>query len=139
MNPQRISITGRPFFKYRALMDAMLNKAVEKMLAAGTDEGTVMGQIAIKLIRKVDDETDEVTIRPRFVFNTTMSIPIKVSDKDESDEDLVLFKDKGGVIRICDEQISMDDILGDDEQEEDPDDQGDEEPAEDDSEDGSDD
>lgn len=131
MNPQRISITGRPFYKYRALIDAMLNKAVEKMLAAGTDEGTVMGQISIKLHRKVDEDTNEVTIRPRFVFNTTMSIPIKVSDKDESDEDLVLFKDKGGIIKICDEQVSMDDILeGDQEGDEEEADDGEcEEPA----------
>ena len=111
MNPQSITITGRPFFKYRALMDAMLNKAIEKMLAAGVSEGTVMGQIAIKLSRRVDDNTGEVEIRPQFVFNTTMSIPVKVSDKDSTDEDFIIFKDKAGVFKICDYQVTMDDIL----------------------------
>lgn len=123
MNPQSITITGRPFFKYRALMDAMLNKAIEKMEAAGVSEGTVMGQIGIKLNRRVDDITNEVEIRPKFVFNTTMSIPVKVSDKDEADDDFFIFKDKNGRFKICDGQVSMDDILEDE--------QADDEPAED--------
>ena len=91
MNPQSITISGRPFFKYRALMDAMLNKSIEKMLAAGVNEGTVMGQIAIRLIRSEDEKTGEIQIRPQFVFNTTMSIPVKVSDKDAAEEDFIIF------------------------------------------------
>lgn len=111
MNPQSITITGRSFWKFRALMDASLNRAVEKMLAAGVDKGTVCGQIEVKLDRSVDEKTGEVTIRPRFVFNTTYSVQIKNSEKDETNEELVLFKDKNGVIRICENQVTMDDIL----------------------------
>ena len=77
MKSQSLTITGRSFYKFRALMDASLEKAVEKMLAAGVSEGTVSGQITIKLDRSVNDETGEVTIRPRFVFNTTLSVPVK--------------------------------------------------------------
>ena len=111
MNPQSITISGRPFFKYRAQMDATLNKSIEKMLAAGVNEGTVMGQIAIRLIRSEDEKTGEIQIRPQFVFNTTMSIPVKVSDKDAAEEDFIIFKDKGGKLKICDQQVTMDDIL----------------------------
>ena len=128
MNPQSITITGRPFFKYRALMDAMLNKAIEKMEAAGVSEGTVMGQIGIKLNRRVDDITNEVEIRPKFVFNTTMSIPVKVSDKDEAEDDFIIFKDKNGRFTICDGQVSMDDILEDEQAD---DETAEDEPAED--------
>lgn len=53
MKSQSLSITGRSFYKFRALMDASLEKAVEKMLAAGVSEGTVSGQISIKLDRSV--------------------------------------------------------------------------------------
>jgi hypothetical protein len=112
MKSQSLSITGRSFYKFRALMDASLEKAVEKMLAAGVSEGTVSGQISIKLDRSVNDETGEVTIRPRFVFNTTLSVPVKISEKDETNEDLVLFRDeKSGRLKVCENQVTMDDIL----------------------------
>lgn len=112
MKSQSLTITGRSFYKFRALMDASLDKAVEKMLAVGVNEGTVSGQIAIKLDRSVNDETGEVTIRPRFVFNTTLSIPVKISEKDETNEDLVLFRDeKSGRLKVCENQVTMDDIL----------------------------
>ena len=112
MKSQSLSITGRSFYKFRALMDASLEKAVEKMLAAGVSEGTVSGQITIKLDRSVNDETGEVTIRPRFVFNTTLSVPVKISEKDETNEDLVLFRDeKSGRLKVCENQVTMDDIL----------------------------
>lgn len=112
MKSQSLSITGRSFYKFRALMDASLEKAVEKMLAPGVSEGTVSGQISIKLDRSVNDETGEVTIRPRFVFNTTLSVPVKISEKDETNEDLVLFRDeKSGRLKVCENQVTMDDIL----------------------------
>ena len=111
MKSQSLTITGRSFYKFRALMDASLDKAVEKMLAVGVNEGTVSGQISIRLDRSVNDETGEVTVRPRFVFNTTLSIPVKISEKDETNEDLVLFRDEKGRIRICENQVTMDDIL----------------------------
>ena len=111
MKPQNISITGRTFYKFRGLMDASLNKAIEKMLAVGVDEGTVAGQIAIKLLRVVDDETGEIIIRPRFQFNTTLSVPVKISEKDETNEDLILIRDSKGTLRICENQIPMDDVL----------------------------
>ena len=112
MKSQSLTITGRSFYKFRALMDASLEKAVEKMLAAGVSEGTVSGQISIKLDRSVNDETGEVTIRPRFVFNTTLSVPVKISEKDETNEDLVLFRDeKSGRLKVCENQVTMDDIL----------------------------
>ena len=111
MKSQSISISGRSFYKFRALMDASLNKAVEKMLKAEVNEGTVSGQIAIKLDRSVNDDTGEVTIKPRFVFNTTLSVPVKISEKDETNEDLVLFRDEKGRIRICENQVTMDDVL----------------------------
>ena len=111
MNPQNITITGRTFYKFRGLMDASLNKAIEKMLAVGVDEGTVAGQIAIKLLRVVDDETGEIIIRPRFQFNTTLSVPVKISEKDETNEDLILIRDSKGTLRICENQIPMDDVL----------------------------
>ena len=130
MKSQSISISGRSFYKFRALMDASLNKAVEKMLKAEVNEGTVSGQIAIKLDRSVNDDTGEVTIKPRFVFNTTLSVPVKISEKDETNEDLVLFRDEKGRIRICESQITMDDILANSEIV--PDADPEEEPAEDD-------
>ena len=111
MKPQNITITGRTFFKFRGLMDASLNKAIGKMLAVDVEEGTVSGQIAIKLLRVVDDETGEVIIRPRFQFNTTLSVPVKISEKDETNEDLILIRDSKGALRICENQISMDDVL----------------------------
>ena len=111
MKPQNITITGRTFFKFRGLMDASLNKAIGKMLAVDVEEGTVSGQIAIKLLRVVDDETGEVIIRPRFQFNTTLSVPVKISEKDETNEDLILIRDSKGTLRICENQISMDDVL----------------------------
>ena len=112
MESQSLTITGRSFYKFRALMDASLEKAVEKMLAAGVSEGTVSGQIQIKLDRSVNDETGEVTIRPRFVFNTTLSVPVKISEKDETNEDLVLFRDeKSGRLKVCENQVTMDDVL----------------------------
>ena len=121
MKSQSLTITGRSFYKFRALMDASLDKAVEKMLAVGVNEGTVSGQIAIKLDRSVNDDTGEVTIKPRFVFNTTLSIPVKISEKDETNEDLVLFRDEKGRIRICENQVTMDDILANSEIVPDPD------------------
>ena len=122
MKSQSLTITGRSFYKFRALMDASLEKAVEKMLAAGVSEGTVSGQITIKLDRSVNDETGEVTIRPRFVFNTTLSVPVKISEKDETNEDLVLFRDeKSGRLKVCENQVTMDDILDNSEIVPDPD------------------
>ena len=122
MKSQSLTITGRSFYKFRALMDASLEKAVEKMLAAGVSEGTVSGQITIKLDRSVNDETGEVTIRPRFVFNTTLSVPVKISEKDETNEDLVLFRDeKSGRLKVCENQVTMDDILANSEIVPDPD------------------
>ena len=126
MKSQSLTITGRSFYKFRALMDASLEKAVEKMLAAGVSEGTVSGQITIKLDRSVNDETGEVTIRPRFVFNTTLSVPVKISEKDETNEDLVLFRDeKSGRLKVCENQVTMDDIMANSEivQDQDPEDE----------------
>ena len=122
MKSQSLTITGRSFYKFRALMDASLEKAVEKMLEAGVSEGTVSGQITIKLDRSVNDETGEVTIRPRFVFNTTLSVPVKISEKDETNEDLVLFRDeKSSRLKVCENQVTMDDILANSEIVQDPD------------------
>ena len=122
MKSQSLTITGRSFYKFRALMDASLDKAVEKMLAVGVNEGTVSGQIAIKLDRSVNDDTGEVTIKPRFVFNTTLSVPVKISEKDETNEDLVLFRDeKSGRLKVCENQVTMDDILANSEIVPDPD------------------
>lgn len=111
MKPQSLNITGRAFYKFRALMDASLVKAVEKMLAAGVNEGTVSGQIAIKLDRSVIEETGEVMIKPRFTFNTTLSVPVKISEKDETNEDLVLFQDEKGCLKICENQVTMEDLM----------------------------
>ena len=36
---------------------------------------------------------------------------MKISEKDETIEDLVLFRDEKGRIRICENQVTMDDIL----------------------------
>ena len=122
MKSQSRTITGRSFYKFRALMDASLEKAGEKMLAAGVSEGTVSGQISIRLDRSVNDEAGEVTIRPRFVFNTTLSVPVKISEKDETNEDLVLFRDeKSGRLKVCENQVTMDDILANSEIVPDPD------------------
>ena len=113
MRPQSISITGRSFYRFRALMDSALNMAVEKMLAVGVDEGTVSGQITIKINRHVDAETGEVTVRPSFGFNTTLNVPVKNSEKDEMNEEMILFRDAKGILRILENQISMDDMLED--------------------------
>lgn len=113
MRPQSISITGRSFYRFRALMDSALNTAVEKMLAVGADEGTVSGQITIKINRHVDAETGEVTVRPSFGFNTTLNVPVKNSEKDEMNEEMILFRDAKGILRILENQISMDDMLED--------------------------
>ena len=112
MKPQSLTITGRSFFKFRALMDASLEKAVEKMLAAGVSEGTVSGQIAIKLERSVNNDTGEVTIKPRFIFNTSYSVQVKNSEKDETNEELILIRDeKSGRLKVCENQVTMDDIM----------------------------
>ena len=113
MRPQSISITGRSFYRFRILMDSALNMAVEKMLAVGVDEGTVSGQITIKINRHVDAETGEVTVRPSFGFNTTLNVPVKNSEKDEMNEEMILFRDAKGILRILENQISMDDMLED--------------------------
>lgn len=113
MRPQSISITGRSFYRFRILMDSALNMAIEKMLAVDVNEGTVSGQITIKINRHVDAETGEVTVRPSFGFNTTLNVPVKISEKDEMNEEMSLFRDAKGTLRILENQISMDDMLED--------------------------
>lgn len=126
MNPQRISIEGLAFHPFRFLMDAHLNRALEKMLAAGAEEGTVDGSIGIRIYTKTDPETGAVSLKPKFSFSVNLSVPVKERDRDDAGENLVLIRDHKGMLKICDEQVSMDDILED--AGGDPDD---EEPAED--------
>ena len=61
---------------------------------------------------------------------------MKISEKDETNEDLVLFRDEKGRIRICESQVTIDDILANSEIVSDADDTNpeEEEPAEDDQE-----
>lgn len=111
MNPQGITVTGRTFWKYRMLVDQMLGQAVEKMLATGTDEGSVTGKIEIRITKSVDDESGEILVKPRFVFKADMSVPVKAAVKEDSDGDLLLIRGRDGQLQICENQVTMDEIL----------------------------
>lgn len=110
MKPQRITIEGRAFWRYRLLISTMIDQAVEKMLATDTEEGSVTGKIGIRIDKETDEESGEIIIKPRFTFVADMSVPVKAQEKMDSDGELLLIRGQDGKLAICDNQISMDEI-----------------------------
>lgn len=111
MNPEKINIEGEPFWRYRIMVNSAIDEALKKMILTDTDEGTVTGKIMIQIHPETDADTGEIIRKTIFTFETLMEVPVKRKLKDT--EDTVFYVRDGGDGHryICDNQITMDDIV----------------------------
>lgn len=111
MNIQSLSIHNEIFNSLIDGLDRCLNICVDKIIETDMKKGTVTGTIQVEIDTKADENTGEVYYFPKFKTKAKVSIPLKGEMELLVSVNLKLMKRSGGGFLICDNQISVDDLI----------------------------
>lgn len=102
----------------KAALDACLKAMVIKAINTRSMEGTAHVKIAFDIHEELDEENGMVQDRPEIKFKAGYTVPIKDGcDGKIAEESRIIPNEKGGFI-LVNGQISMDELLDEDEGEE---------------------
>ena len=121
MKPEELNISGETFRKLREQMNRAMNNGIRGMREKGVDECTVTAKIRIEIL---DDEPvmkgDMSTVRMdtlKIDGKVTLTLPVKGEVKLPTKLGLKCIGSGGGFM-VMDDQISIDEILQEDDDDE---------------------
>lgn len=121
MKPEELNISGETFRELREQMNRAMNNGIRGMREKGVDECTVTAKIRIEIL---DDEPvmkgDMSTVRMdtlKIDGKVTLTLPVKGEVKLPTKLGLKCIGSGGGFM-VMDDQISIDEILQEDDNDE---------------------
>jgi len=121
MKPEELNISGETFRELREQMNRAMNNGIRGMREKGVDECTVTAKIRIEIL---DDEPvmkgDMSTVRMdtlKIDGKVTLTLPVKGEVKLPTKLGLKCIG-RGGGFMVMDDQISIDEILQEDDDDE---------------------
>ena len=121
MKPEELNISGETFRELREQMNRAMNNGIRGMREKGVDECTVTAKIRIEIL---DDEPvmkgDMSTVRMdtlKIDGKVTLTLPVKGEVKLPTKMGLKCIGNGGGFM-VMDDQISIDEILQEDDDDE---------------------
>lgn len=121
MKPEELNISGETFRELREQMNRAMNNGIRGMREKGVDECTVTAKIRIEIL---DDEPvmkgDMSTVRMdtlKIDGKVTLTLPVKGEVKLPTKLGLKCIGNGGGFM-VMDDQISIDEILQEDDNDE---------------------
>ena len=112
-----ISIDHAMMIGAKAAFDTCLRAAVTKAIGTGSDEGAATLKISFEILTAMDQETGEIRRMPVFKYKAGYSVPMKESmDATIGESSRLVHDDEIGYM-LVNGQISMDELLAEDEPE----------------------
>ena len=112
-----ISIDHAMMIGAKAAFDTCLRAAVAKAIGTGSDEGSATLKISFEVLTAMDSETGEIRRMPVFKYKAGYSVPMKDSmDATIAESSRLIPDDDVGFI-LVNGQVSMDELLAEDEPE----------------------
>ena len=112
-----ISIDHAMMIPAKSVFDTCLQMAVKKAIRTGSDEGNATLRISFEIVTAIDNETGELKRMPVFKYKAGYSVPMKESmDATIAMSSRLIEKD--GEWKLVNGQVSMDELMAEDEQEE---------------------
>ena len=112
-----ISIDHAMMIPAKSVFDTSLQMAVKKAIRTGSDEGNATLRISFEIVTAIDNETGELKRMPVFKYKAGYSVPMKESmDATIAMSSRLIEKD--GEWKLVNGQVSMDELMAEDEQEE---------------------
>ena len=118
MKPAQLSIGNEIFTDLRIKMDAALNAVISNLIEKKLGSGKVTAGIKIQLYTKTDGETGEVFYEPVFEPVVNVNVGAKGKFECSAPVGLIVKKSKCGRNFIGTNQVSFDDLMDEQEQEE---------------------
>lgn len=109
-----ISIDNAMMIGAKAAFDTCLRAAVEKAISTGSDEGSATLKVSFEIFSSMDSETGEWRRRPIFKYKAGYSVPMKDSMGATIDENSRLIPGAGSGWMLVNGQVSMDEIMAED-------------------------
>jgi len=98
--------------------DACLKMAVNRAISTGSKEGSATLKVGFELEDGIDEETGETYMIPTIKFKAGYSVPMKDSIDGEIIEQSRLWRGPDGKWLLVNNQISMDELLAEESEEE---------------------
>ena len=98
--------------------NSCLKMAVAKAIDTGSNEGSVTLKVAFSMESSADNQTGEIEMLPEIKFKAGYSVPMKESMEATVMTGCRLLHGPGGKWLLVDNQISMDELMEEDEEEE---------------------
>ena len=101
----------------KGAFDTCLGIAVAKAIGTGSNEGSVTLRVSFDILHGVDSATGETFIMPEIKYKAGYSVPMKDGIDGKVIESSRLIEKRGGGFCLVNDQISMDELMEDDEPE----------------------
>lgn len=115
MTPQELSFATEIFTDLRIKMDAALNSVISNLIEKDLGSGKVTAKIDVSLFKKTDKETGEIYYEPVFEPAVNFNIGGKGKLECSAPVGLIVKKSKCGRNFIGSNQISIDDLIEEEE------------------------
>lgn len=112
-----ISIDHAMMIGAKAAFDTCLRAAVAKAIGTGSDEGSATLKISFEIFSSLDTETAEYKRTPVFKYKAGYTVPMKESMDATIAERSRLYPDDDVGFILVNGQVSMDELLAEDEPE----------------------
>ena len=122
MKSLQLSIDHPALTGAKACMDTCLKAMVEKAISTGSNEGTATLKISMQIIEVLNEKTKEWEKQPIIKFKVGWAVPIKQSAEGKLPAENMLVRNPEGEWCMIQNQVSMDELMdddGDDENDED--------------------
>ena len=111
-----ISIDHAMMIGAKAAFDTCLREAVAKAIGTGSDEGSATLRISFEILTAMDSETGEIRRMPVFKYKAGYSVPMKDSMDATIAESSRLIPDDDVGFMLVNGQVSMDELLAEDDE-----------------------
>ena len=112
-----LSIDHKMLEGAKGAFDTCMKIAVAKAIATGSNEGSATLRVHFDIHQGMDSETGETFMLPEIKYKAGFSVPMKDAIDGKIIEASRLIRKKDGSFSLVNEQISMDELMDDDEPE----------------------
>ena len=99
-------------------LNTCMQMAIAKAIATGSNEGSVTMKISFVMEDGVNEDTGETEMKPDIKYKVGYSVPMKESMEAKVLQNCRLMHGPEGRWLLVDNQISMDELMGEDEEDE---------------------